>query len=123
LFVVHARLRETLRGGLDGVGDLERLSVRAALGEATPRDLAGLRDGLTAAGHAVRSMEEVRDSDLREVLGLQKVDIDTVPELARELTEALAERPSPLAKQGEIFKREFDRELSELDALRRTGTE
>ncbi len=123
LFVVHARLRESLRAALDNLGDLERLSVRASLGEATPRDLGGLRDGLLAAASAVAVLSELRDAELCEVLGLSAEPIDTVPELARELGAALVERPSPLGKQGEIFRPEFDAELCELDGLRRTGTE
>lgn len=123
LFVVHARLREALREALDDLGDLERLSVRASLGEATPRDLGGLRDGLAAAARAVHVLKDVRDAELCEVLGLDGEPIDTVPELAAELASALVERPSPLAKQGEIFLPEFDAELRELDALRRSGTE
>ncbi len=123
LFVVHARLREDLRRALSDVGDLERLSVRAALGEATPRDLGGLRSGLAAAARAVALLEGQRDRDLREVLGLDASAIDTAPELAALLARALVERPSPLCKQGEIFRPEFDTELDELDALRRHGTE
>ena len=123
LFVVHARLRQALRAALDNLGDLERLSVRASLGEATPRDLGGLRDGLLAAASALAVLDEVRDGELREVLGLTAEPIDTLPELARELAAALVERPSPLGKQGEIFRPEFDAELCELDGLRRTGTE
>lgn len=123
LFVVHARLREALRAALDDLGDLERLSVRAALGEATPRDLAGLRDGLSAAARAVGVVNDVKDAELRQTLGLEGKPIDTLPKLAGELRAALVERPSPLAKQGEIFLAEFDSELAELDGLRRTGTE
>jgi DNA mismatch repair protein MutS len=123
LFVVHARLREALRAALSDLGDLERLSVRAALGEATPRDLGGLRDGLLAAGRAVAVLDDVKDPELREVLGLEGTVIDPLPELALELSGALVERPSPLAKQGEIFRPEFDAELAELDGLRITGTE
>jgi len=122
-FVVHARLREALREALGELGDLERLSVRASLGEASPRDLGGLRDGLAAAARAVAVLAEVKDSELREVLGLTGAAIDTLPELAEELASALVERPSPLGKQGEIFRAEFDAELAELDGLRRTGTE
>jgi DNA mismatch repair protein MutS len=65
----------------------------------------------------------VRDAELCEVLGLSGVAIDTLPEVAQELADALIERPSPLAKQGEIFRPEFDTELRDLDALRRNGTE
>jgi DNA mismatch repair protein MutS len=121
--VVHARLREALREALGDVGDLERSSVRASLGEANPRDLGGLRDGLLAAARAARVLSELRDPELREVLGLGDEPIDTLEELAGELAAALVERPSPLAKQGEIFRPEFDAELRELDALRVSGTE
>ena len=123
LFVVHARLRESLRTALGDLGDLERLSVRASLGEASPRDLGGLRDGLLAAARAVGVLNEVKEPELREVLGLTGAALDTLPELASSLGAALVERPSPLGKQGEIFRPEFDAELAELDGLRRTGTE
>jgi DNA mismatch repair protein MutS len=123
LFVVHARLREQLREALSELRDIERLSVRAALGEANPRDLGGLRDGLSAAARALAVLSDLRDPELREVLGLSDAPIDTLPELHAELERALVERPSPLAKQGEIFRPEFDAELDELDGLRRTGTE
>ena len=123
LFVVHARLRESLRSALGDLGDLERLSVRASLGEASPRDLGGLRDGLLAAARAVGVLNNVKEPELREVLGLTGVALDTLPELAHALATALVERPSPLGKQGEIFRAEFDAELAELDGLRRTGTE
>jgi DNA mismatch repair protein MutS len=123
VFVVHARLREELREALSELRDLERLSVRAALGEANPRDLGGLRDGLGAAARAVGVLCAVRDADVREVLGLSAGPIDTLNELQEQLARALIERPSPLAKQGEIFRPEFDAELDELDGLRRTGTE
>jgi DNA mismatch repair protein MutS len=122
LFVVHARLREQLRESLADLGDLERLSVRAALGEASPRDLAGLRDGLAAAARAVDLLQALRDAELRQVLELSTT-LDVVPELCAVLAQALVARPSPLAKQGEIFQPEFDAELAELDALRKTGTE
>lgn len=123
LFVVHARLREQLREAMCELRDLERMSVRASLGEANPRDLGGLRDGLAAAARAVAVLSGLRDAELREVLGLSDTPIDTLPELQSELERALVERPSPLAKQGEIFRPEFDAELDELDGLRRTGTE
>jgi DNA mismatch repair protein MutS len=108
LFVVHARLRQELREALGELGDLERLSVRAALGEASPRDLAGLRDGLKAAATALGLLSAVHDPALREVLELSEEPLDVLPELQAELESALAERPSALAKQGEIFRPEFD---------------
>ncbi|WP_437593406.1 DNA mismatch repair protein MutS [Sorangium sp. So ce1000] len=61
LFVSHPRARGELRQALGGVGDLERLSVRALLGEATPRDLGLLRDGLTAAPAAIAAVLSIPD--------------------------------------------------------------
>ncbi|WP_438010493.1 DNA mismatch repair protein MutS [Sorangium sp. So ce321] len=61
LFVSHPRARGELREALGGVGDLERLSVRALLGEATPRDLGCLRDGLTAAPAAIAAVRSIPD--------------------------------------------------------------
>ncbi|HYO95321.1 MAG TPA: DNA mismatch repair protein MutS [Polyangiaceae bacterium] len=123
LFVVHARLRAELRVALGKVGDLERLSVRTVLGQATPRDLGALRDGLTAAAAAVALLEGLPASESREVLGLGATPLDVVSELTEARAAALVERPPPLAKEGEIFCAGFDRELDELSLLKRDGAE
>lgn len=121
--VVHARLREDLSRELAQVGDIERLAVRASLRAATPRDLGALRDGLLAAQGAASVLESVSDPGLRETLGVTAAGLDAVPELAALLERALVARPPAQAKEGEIFKPEFDRELADLADLRRSGTE
>ncbi|MBN2193151.1 MAG: DNA mismatch repair protein MutS [Polyangiaceae bacterium] len=121
--VCHARLRSDLRGALAQVGDLERLAMRATLREATPRDLGALRDGLTAAACAVAVVDAVHDPDVREALRVDREPLDTVDDLAAELTRALVERPPSLAKEGAIFLGDYDQELAELDRLKRSGTE
>ncbi|HYQ40753.1 MAG TPA: DNA mismatch repair protein MutS [Polyangiaceae bacterium] len=121
--VVHARLREELTRELEQVGDIERLAVRSSLRAATPRDLGALRDGLLAARATAKVLESVSDPGLRETLGLGTTELDTVPELADLLERALVARPPVQAKDGEIFKPEFDAELAELSQLRKSGTE
>jgi DNA mismatch repair protein MutS len=121
--VVHARLREELTRELGQVGDIERLAVRVSLRAATPRDLGALRDGLRAAGGVAAVLGSVSDPGLRETLGISAVGLDTAPELAALLDRALVERPPAQAKEGEIFKPEFDAELAELSLLRKSGTE
>ena len=123
LFVVHARLRAELRAALDDVTDIERLGVRALLGEATPRDLGALRDGLVASRRAVGVLEAVEDSASRETLALGATPVDAVDDLAAELARALVERPPALAKEGAIFARDFDPELDELSELTQSGAE
>ena len=123
LFFSHSRLRSELRGVLREVGDLERLAVRTSLGEASPRDLGALRDGLSAAARAVALLLAQGAAVSLEVLGMANEAVDTVDGLAHELGAALVERPPALPKEGGIFRQGFDAELDELDALRRSGAE
>ncbi len=122
-FLVEAvRLRAALRKELADVGDLERLSVRAVAGEATPRDLGALRDGLLAARRATAVLDGVTDALARETLELRTA-IDTVDDVAADLSKALVERPPSVPKEDAIFREGHDAVLDEADALRRHGTE
>ncbi|MCA9630503.1 MAG: DNA mismatch repair protein MutS [Myxococcales bacterium] len=123
LFVVHAALRAELGVLLGGVGDLERLATRAELGEANPRDLGALRDGLSAAAEVVRLLSEQRDESMLEALGLLASKVDCVAELQTELSSALVERPPALPKDGGVFLPSYDGELARLDTLRKNGTQ
>jgi DNA mismatch repair protein MutS len=123
LFVVHSRLRAELRARLGEVTDLERLSVRAHLGEATPRDLGAVRDGLVAAGHAVRLLDAVDDPGARETLGIAGEPVDVLEQLGSLLSRALVERPPVQPKDGGVFAPGFDAKLDELAALRQNGNE
>jgi DNA mismatch repair protein MutS len=120
LFVIHAGLRQKLRSALDQVSDLERLSVRATLGEATPRDLGALRDGLLAAAQGIEALRTGVPVGQDDTLSL--AGADTVADLAQDLAQALVERPPAQAKEGSIFLPEYDSELRELDELRKHGT-
>ncbi len=123
LFLENSRLRGELREILSEVGDLERLATRASLGEATPRDLGALRNGLVAAARAVSLLESQGAAVSLELLGFGPGGVDVVADLAEVLLAALVERPPVQPKDGGIFQRGFDPELDELDALRRTGAE
>jgi len=123
LFVNERRLRAELRGALGEVGDIERLAVRVVLGEASPRDLGALRDGLLAARRAAEVLEGVSDVFARETLGLGAEPVDTVADLAMDLASALVERPPSAQKEGAIFREGYDPALDETEALRRHGTE
>ncbi|MFO7180998.1 MAG: DNA mismatch repair protein MutS, partial [Pseudomonadota bacterium] len=123
LFVMHARLRSELRTVLARVGDLERLSMRASLGEATPRDLGALRDGLAAAAQVSALLDAITDPASREILDLDTRPLDLVTDVAAALAAALVERPPAVPKDGGVFKPGFDAELDELEALRKSGAE
>ncbi|MGE0322325.1 MAG: DNA mismatch repair protein MutS [Polyangiaceae bacterium] len=125
LFVVHTALRSELAGLLGGVGDLERLATRAELGEANPRDLGALRDGLMASAGVVQLLVGERDESVLEALGLSgdSANVDCVSELQSELASALVERPPALPKDGGVFLPTYDEELARLDTLRKNGTQ
>jgi DNA mismatch repair protein MutS len=122
LFVQNPRLRAELRAALAAVGDLERLAMRAALGEASPRELGALRDGLAGAARSAAVLEEQSDATMRETLGLGAA-VDTVGELREELERALVERPPQQPKDGAVFRTGFDPELDELAGLTKSGAE
>jgi len=122
LFVQNPRLRDELRTALGGVGDLERLAMRAALGEASPRELGALRDGLQGAARSADVLEALSDPEARTCLGLEE-PVDRVAELVAELERALTERPPQQPKDGAVFRPGYDPELDDLAALTKSGAE
>jgi DNA mismatch repair protein MutS len=120
VFVAHARSRAELREALKSLGDLERLAVRASLGEATPRDLGALRDGLAAAPRAAAAVLSIPDASARELLG---ADVDLVAELETVLRAALVDRPPTSAKEDGSIREGFDAELDEARKLKDGGTD
>jgi DNA mismatch repair protein MutS len=121
LFVAHGRARAELREALAGVGDLERLAVRAALREATPRELGHLRDGLLAAPRAVAAVRSIPDSVL--AAELLAADVDVVADLAARLAASLVDRPPPHAREGGVARDGFDARLDELRGIQKHGAE
>lgn len=120
VFVAHARSRSELREALADLGDLERLAVRASLGEATPRDLGALRDGLGAAPRAAAAVRSIPDPTARDLLG---ADIDLVSDLEAVLSAALVDRPPTSAREDTSIREGFDAALDEARRLKGGGTE
>ena len=120
LFVTHARARSDLREALSSIGDLERLSVRAVLREATPRELGALRDGLAAAPRAIAAVASIPEPAARDLFN---AGIDPVADLCARLTETLVDRPPTLAREGGLVREGFDPELDELRKVQKGGTE
>ena len=120
LFVVHPRVRDDLREALGRIGDLERLTVRALIREATPRDLGGVRDGLLAAPVAKAAIRSIPEPAAIEALG---GDVDECADVAELLARMLVDRPPPLAREGGILREGADAEVDELRALQKDGAE
>ncbi|MGZ3449760.1 MAG: DNA mismatch repair protein MutS [Polyangiales bacterium] len=120
LFLIDAPLREELRAAFSHVGDLERLATRAALGQASPRDLGALRDGIGELPKIAAILASSRDPSAREVLGLER-PLDLLSDLHALLLRALLPSPPANARDGGIFRDGFDATLDELAELRKSG--
>ncbi len=114
-FVAHPTERATLRGLLSRINDLERLLARAALGTATPRDLAALRDSLAVLPAIAAMGLALTPPPLRR----RMEGFDVLGDLHARLAAALADEPAATAREGGILRDGFHLELDELRALRR----
>jgi DNA mismatch repair protein MutS len=102
--------RASLRQELRGIGDLERLSSRAALGVAHARDLTGLRSFLGRLA-ALRDALAGLPSPLLATLG---EDITSLPALHKLLEDALEDEPPPTLREGGLIRETWSAELGEI---------
>jgi DNA mismatch repair protein MutS len=110
-------LRESLRGILKDVYDLERLGSRIAVGLANGRDLAALRTSLLVlprlrdaiAGGEAPLLRAIRDG------------IDEMPDLRVLIEGAIVDEPPLTIREGGIIREGYDPELDQLIAIMRDG--
>ncbi len=99
---------------LDGLGDLERIAARIALGTVRPRELAALRTSLRRLPELRALLEPHREVPRLAALS----DALAVPPEALSLLErTLADEPPTLVRDGGVIAPGFDAELDELRAL------
>jgi len=117
----HAAVAEVIEGAayiplqeeLAGIGDLERILGRIALGSARPRDLAVLRDSLDrlpALQHALAALQS-------PLLGELAAAVSTHPAVVELLRRAIIDNPPVLIRDGGVLAPGYDRELDELRSL------
>jgi DNA mismatch repair protein MutS len=102
--------RAALRQELRGIGDLERLSSRAALGVAHARDLTGLR-GFLGRLTALRESLAGLSAPLLATLG---EDITSLPALHKLLEDALEDDPPLTLRDGGLIRETWSAELGEI---------
>src|SRR3990170_2141833 len=108
--VAEPQQRAAVRSRIHGIGDLERLSSRAALGVAHARDLTGLRASLG------------RLSALREALGAPSAsllaevgeEIAALPALHGMLVDALEDEPPLTLREGGLIRESWSADLGEI---------
>jgi DNA mismatch repair protein MutS len=115
--VAEAAARAEIRSALAAVPDLARALARLVVGRGGPRDLAAIRDGLTAAAALAARLEALgalAPDMATAVLNLRAPDIT----LAQELGEALADELPALTREGSFVRPGFAPNLDEVRALR-----
>ncbi|HEX9749548.1 MAG TPA: DNA mismatch repair protein MutS [Methylomirabilota bacterium] len=111
--------RDALRRHLEGVGDLERLTSRAALGVAHARDLIALRGflgRLPGLGEALGALDGA-------LLGTLAEEITPLPDLQKLLEEALEDEPPLTLREGGLIREGWNADLRELKQAARQGKE
>jgi DNA mismatch repair protein MutS len=116
-FKEHGLLRPGFRQTLKGLGDLERLTARLALEQATPREVAAIRLGL----ERVPRLKELLPEELPALVAEAAGDLDPLPHLQDLIARALVDDPPQGLKDGGLIREGYDAELDELIGLSREG--
>ena len=123
-FVALERLRQDAREILKRIPDLERALSRLALDRGGPRDLAAVRDALSATGE-VRELLTRKDASMAAMAddppeGIRAIDTDLGyhPALVDRFARALLAEPPLLARDGGFVAPGYAPELDQLRTLR-----
>jgi DNA mismatch repair protein MutS len=115
----NAPLREDLRRTLNEIQDLQRLTSRASTGRATPRDLAAIGRTLQFLPTIKAKIAARKSALLREL----EAGLELCPDLRAALDAALVEDPPLSAKEGNLIKPGYAKDLDELRDIARGGKE
>ncbi|MEW6387030.1 MAG: DNA mismatch repair protein MutS [Thermodesulfobacteriota bacterium] len=116
-FKDHSLLCQRFRQSLKGLGDLERLTARLALEQATPREVAAVRYAL----ERLPRLRELFAGDLPPLVRAAVGDLADLPDLYDLITRALVDDPPPTLQAGGVIREGYDGELDELIFLAREG--
>ncbi len=104
---------QSIQRHLMGIGDLERILTRIALGSARPRDLVVLRESLAILPELRAMLADTPDPLLARLY----IEIGEHPEVLDLLRRAIVEQPPPLTREGGVIARGYDAELDQLRDL------
>lgn len=109
--------RRRIRESLGKIQDIERLTSRAFLGHANPRDLVGLKNSLRPLPHLKALLQSFSSPLLVQLTS----EIETFDDLFELLDSAIEENPPIALKEGGIIKPGYHQGLDELREIGREG--
>ena len=118
-FKDSSRLRQQWRQALKGLGDLERLTARLALEQATPREVGALKHALGR----LPMLKELLAGELPPLMAAAAGDLDDLEDLHALIGRALVDEPPATVQGGGVIREGYDAELDELIVIARDGKE
>ena len=114
-FFNHEQLLDSIRNNLDGVKDLERLTMKVISGYANPRDLVALRFSLEQIPKLCKAFQSINTTS--EIINNVKEELSPLPEITNLIERALSDTPPAKLADGNVIKPNFNQELDELRML------
>jgi len=112
--LIEHSIGDSLTEQLSAIPDIERIASRIALLSARPRDLSGLRAGLQQLPAISAALSK---NSLSHLLSDISDTLKTSPDCLNFLTQAIAEEPASVVRDGGVIAKGFDAELDELRSL------
>ena len=107
-FIDHFIERDTLRGYLNQVYDIERLVGRVSYGNVNARDLIQLKHSISEIPNIKSLLEQ-----MNSVTTTQFSTLEPLEDLLKVLEDSLVEEPPISVKDGGLFKQGFSKQLDE----------
>jgi len=117
--VRKSMLRSEIADRLKKLHDVERLATRAVTGQASPREILSLARSMAALVELRHVLAECSGHEIAEIMRA----LCDPPQAVVEAVENMLEPAPATAKDGDIFKPEYNQELNELSELKRGGKE
>ena len=110
-------LRDDLVESLSGIKDVERIISRISFGTGGGRELAAFRESFRALPRAKELLTGASSDLLRKLEG----EIDPLPDLVKELQDAVVDAPPVSVREGGFIRDGYDDQLDSLRSASRDG--
>lgn len=116
-FFRDPEFRDLVDEQLHGVGDMERIISKAAVGRISPRDVVQLKNALVALVE-VKNACQMSDNDTLKYMGER---IELCEELCERIEKEMMPEPPLLVNRGNVIRQGYNAELDELREISQGG--